>query len=140
MPTRQLVLFLASAAALSTGVAGCATPSATPAAAEPSESGGQVGKPKGRKIKLEATGTGTATITYTFGAKSGQKAGARLPWTMSGEHNGSLDAVYNVIVTSGEQGSKVRCRILLDGKPVKTGKGEGAFASADCAVYGADIR
>lgn len=138
MHTRTLAAAVA-ATALAAALAGCDAATGQ-AAAEPTESGGKVATSTNRKVTLEATGEGTATITYTFGSKSGQKGDAKLPWRMSGEHDGRVESLYNVIVTTGESGNEVRCRILLDGKPVKTGKGEGTFSSADCALYGVDIR
>lgn len=135
----RILVIATSAAAVIAALAGCGTTTGQ-AIADPTESGGKVGTSTNRKITLEATGDGTATITYTFADKSGQKSDARLPWKMSGEHNGRMEAVYNVIVTSGGNGRPVACRILMDGEPIKTSKGEGAFSSADCALYGTDIR
>lgn len=130
---------VAVAAALA-AVAGCSSATEPSAgAAQPSESGGQVAEAKGTEITLEATGNKTAIINYTFGDKTGQKSNAKLPWSLKGKHNGDDTATYAVFVTAGNAGGPVNCRILVNGKPAKTGKGEGQYASADCTLTGFDI-
>lgn len=130
-------------AAVLVAAAGCGSTSTPSSAAEPnppSESGGQVADAKGAKITLKASGPGKAIVNYTFGDKTGQKSNAKLPWTLEGKHNGDDAAVYLVSVTAGAAGGPVGCRILVNGKEAKAGKGEGQYASADCSITGFDIR
>jgi hypothetical protein len=86
-------------------------------------------------IVYEVTGDATnVDVTYTtFGdtAATSQEKVATLPWTKEVKTKGIIKE-GQLIVTAGEQGGSVTCKVTVDGKEVKTQTAAGPFAMATC--------
>jgi hypothetical protein len=73
-------------------------------------------------------------VTYTtFGdaAATNQETVATLPWTKEVKTTGIVKE-GQLIVTTGEGGGSVTCKVTVDGKEVKTQTASGPFAMATC--------
>lgn len=86
-------------------------------------------------IVYEVTGDATnVDVTYTTigdTAETKDETVATLPWKKEVKTTG-LVKEGQVIVTTGEEGGSVTCRITVDGKEVKTATASGPFAMATC--------
>ena len=78
----------------------------------------------------------TADIDYsTFdqAASVGSETGAVVPWTKTVEATGLFVGAFTA--TTGEEGGSVTCKVVVDGKEVKTATAAGEFAVASCTGF-----
>jgi MmpS family membrane protein len=78
----------------------------------------------------------TADIDYsTFEQAAAVKSetGAAVPWTKTVEATGVYIGAFTV--TTGEQGGSVTCKVVVDGKEVKTATAAGEYAVASCTGF-----
>ncbi len=76
-------------------------------------------------------------VTYTtFGdtMTTNQETAATLPWSKEIKTKG-LVKEGSLMVTTGETGGTVTCKVTVDGKEVKTATATGAFAMATCDSF-----
>jgi hypothetical protein len=89
-------------------------------------------------IVYEVSGDATnVNVTYTtFGDSmtSNQETAATLPWTKEMKTKG-LVKEGQLIVTTGETGGTVTCKVTVDGKEVKTATATGVLAIATCDSF-----
>jgi heme/copper-type cytochrome/quinol oxidase subunit 2 len=90
-------------------------------------------------ITYEVTGDAPAVdVDYTtYGGDdvtTATEAGVPLPWSKEVTTSGLLKG-GSLIVTTGEQGGSVTCRVLVDGEEAATGTATGPFAVADCTGF-----
>ncbi|GAB3449248.1 DUF4190 domain-containing protein [Actinophytocola sediminis] len=57
-----------------------------------------------------------------------------LPWSKEVETKGLMSG-GSLIVTTGEQGGSVSCKVQIDGQEVQTATASGPFAIADCSGF-----
>jgi hypothetical protein len=88
-------------------------------------------------ITYSVTGNSkTADIDYsTFEQADSVKSetGAAVPWTKTVEATGLFIGAFTV--TTGEDGGSVTCKVVVDGKDVKTATASGEFAVASCTGF-----
>jgi hypothetical protein len=89
-------------------------------------------------VHYEVTGDAkNVTISYaTYGdsISSSQESAATLPWTKDIQEKG-LAKGGSLTVIAGADGGTVACKVVVDGKPVKTGSASGPFATASCSGF-----
>jgi Mycobacterium membrane protein len=89
-------------------------------------------------ITYEVTGDAPAVdvdyTTYGDDVSSAQETGVPLPWSKEVTTDGLVKG-GSLIVTTGEQGGSVTCRVLVDGEEAETSTASGAFAVADCTGF-----
>jgi Mycobacterium membrane protein len=89
-------------------------------------------------ITYEVTGDAPAVdvdyTTYGDDVSSAQETGVPLPWSKEVTTDGLVKG-GSLIVTTGEQGGSVTCRVLVDGEEAETATASGAFAVADCTGF-----
>ena len=71
--------------------------------------------------------------TFEQAARSGVETGAVVPWTKTVEATGLFIGAFTV--TTGEEGGSVTCKVVVDGKEVKTATAAGEFAVASCTGF-----
>ncbi|HET6710599.1 MmpS family transport accessory protein [Amycolatopsis sp.] len=88
-------------------------------------------------IVYSVSGTAkTADIDYsTFeqAASVKSEAGAAVPWTKTVEATGIYVGAFTA--TTGETGGSVTCKVVVDGKEVKTATASGEYAVASCTGF-----
>ena len=89
-------------------------------------------------VHYEVTGDAkNATINYTtYGdsISSSQESAATLPWTKDLQEKGLVKG-GSLTVIAGANGGTVACKVVVDGKPVKSGSASGPFATASCSGF-----
>jgi hypothetical protein len=78
----------------------------------------------------------TADIDYSTFEKAADvksETGAAVPWTKTVEATGVYIGAFTV--TTGEQGGSVTCKVVVDGKEVKTATAAGEYAVASCTGF-----
>ncbi|MEU8639575.1 MmpS family transport accessory protein [Amycolatopsis sp. NPDC048633] len=78
----------------------------------------------------------TADVDYsTFEPADSVKSetGAAVPWTKTVEATGLFIGAFTV--TTGEDGGSVTCKVVVDGKEVKTATASGEYAVASCTGF-----
>ena len=89
-------------------------------------------------VHYEVTGDAkNVTINYTtYGdsISSSQESAATLPWTKDLQEKGLVKG-GSLTVIAGANGGTVACKVVVDGKPVKSGSASGPFATASCSGF-----
>jgi hypothetical protein len=84
------------------------------------------------EVTGDAANVDVTYVTYSdANATDKQETVAALPWSKEVKTKGLIKE-GQLIVTTGEAGGSVTCRITVDGKEVSTKTASGAFAMADC--------
>lgn len=100
----------------------------------------EVNKESNREVTVHYEVTGDAknvTISYTTfgdGITSNQVTAATLPWTKDVQTKG-LGKGGSLVVTAGQDGGTVGCKVTIDGKETKTGTASGPLATASCTGF-----
>lgn len=113
---------------------GVTTGQQQPAGAPPATSAA----PAVHHVQYQLTGTGGAThasVTWNSdgGTSISQEQNASLPWTKSFDVPAGKFSVATLSGQNAGSSGKVTCTITVDGKPVKTADGSGAYAIAACS-------
>lgn len=89
-------------------------------------------------ITYEVTGDATNVeidySTYGDSVSSNVEQAATLPWTKEVETKGYVTG-GSLMVTTGETGGTVTCKVTVDGKEAETSTASGPFALATCADF-----
>ena len=89
-------------------------------------------------VHYEVTGDAkNVTINYTtYGdsISSSQESAATLPWTKDLQEKGLVKG-GSLTVIAGANGGTVACKVVVEGKPVKSGSASGPFATASCSGF-----
>jgi hypothetical protein len=82
-------------------------------------------------VHYEVTGDAK---TYGDSISSSQESAATLPWTKDLQEKGLVKG-GSLTVIAGANGGTVACKVVVDGKPVKSGSASGPFATASCSGF-----
>ena len=83
------------------------------------------------EVTGDAANVDVAYSTYGDQVTSSNEAVTTLPWTKEVKTKGIVKE-GQLIVTTGEAGGTVTCKVTVDGKQVETATATGAFAVATC--------
>jgi hypothetical protein len=86
------------------------------------------------EVSGDATGVDVIYSTYGDQVTSSNETVAALPWTKEVKTTGIIKEGA-LIVTAGESGGTVTCKVTVDGKEVKTATATGPYAVATCDSF-----
>lgn len=86
------------------------------------------------EVSGDATGVDVIYSTYGDQVTSSNETVATLPWTKEVKTTGIVKEGA-LIVTAGESGGTVTCKVTVDGKEVKTATATGPYAVATCDSF-----
>lgn len=90
-------------------------------------------------IRYEVTGNAKNVdvdyTTFSKGSSDGNQTVKTLPWHKDVQAKG-IGKSGIMTVTTGMNGGKVKCRVLVDGKTAKTATAQGEMKTASCSNFG----
>jgi hypothetical protein len=86
------------------------------------------------EVTGDAKGASISYSTYGDGMTINQESAATLPWSKDLQTSGLLKG-GSLTVTSGQTGGTIVCKVVVDGKELKTATATGPYALASCGGF-----